>query len=64
MHRVVPSEPCPELNCPESEQITLSDRCCKVCRGMEKTSPGLILTTVEGFLHDLEKRLVQSMSYF
>uniref|UniRef100_A0A8C1CNQ5 NEL-like protein 2 n=1 Tax=Cyprinus carpio carpio TaxID=630221 RepID=A0A8C1CNQ5_CYPCA len=24
---------CPELNCPESEQITLTDRCCKVCRG-------------------------------
>lgn len=39
MHRVVPSEPCPELNCAESEQIALSDRCCKVCRGMEeKTS--------------------------
>lgn len=37
MHRVVPSEPCPVLNCPESEQITLNDRCCKVCRGMEKT---------------------------
>lgn len=33
MHRVVPSEPCPELSCAESEQIALSDRCCKVCRG-------------------------------
>ncbi|KAI9519722.1 Protein kinase C-binding protein nell2 [Dissostichus eleginoides] len=33
MHRVVPSEPCPELNCAESEQITLNGRCCKVCRG-------------------------------
>lgn len=36
MHRVVPSEPCPELNCPESEQIALSGRCCKVCRGIEE----------------------------
>ncbi|KAJ8374093.1 hypothetical protein SKAU_G00046730 [Synaphobranchus kaupii] len=32
MHRVEDSS-CPELNCPESEQITLTDRCCKVCRG-------------------------------
>lgn len=36
MHRLVPSDPCPELNCAESEQIVLSDRCCKVCRGMEE----------------------------
>ncbi|XP_020501544.1 protein kinase C-binding protein NELL2a isoform X2 [Labrus bergylta] len=40
MHRVVPSEPCPELNCAESEQITLSDRCCKVCRGHDFCSEG------------------------
>ncbi|KAM7396995.1 hypothetical protein PAMP_019994 [Pampus punctatissimus] len=40
MHRVVPSEPCPELNCPESEQITLTDRCCKVCRGHDFCSEG------------------------
>uniref|UniRef100_A0A3P8VB44 Neural EGFL like 2 n=1 Tax=Cynoglossus semilaevis TaxID=244447 RepID=A0A3P8VB44_CYNSE len=40
MHRVVPSEPCPELNCPESEQITLNDRCCKVCRGHDFCSEG------------------------
>ncbi|KAM9854079.1 protein kinase C-binding protein NELL2a [Aulostomus maculatus] len=40
MHRVVPSEPCPELQCPESEQITLSDRCCKVCRGHDFCSEG------------------------
>lgn len=33
MHRLVPSEPCPELDCAESEQIVLNDRCCKVCRG-------------------------------
>lgn len=45
MHRVVPSEPCPELNCPESEQITLSDRCCKVCRGMDQTSARTYMTT-------------------
>ncbi|CAM9175063.1 unnamed protein product, partial [Lampetra planeri] len=37
---VVPSEPCPELKCPESEQITLSDRCCKVCRGHDFCSEG------------------------
>ncbi|XP_073328548.1 protein kinase C-binding protein NELL2a isoform X1 [Pagrus major] len=40
MHRVVPSEPCPELNCAESEQIALSDRCCKVCRGHDFCSEG------------------------
>lgn len=33
MHRLVPGEPCPELDCAESEQIVLNDRCCKVCRG-------------------------------
>uniref|UniRef100_A0A4W4HQ48 Neural EGFL like 2 n=1 Tax=Electrophorus electricus TaxID=8005 RepID=A0A4W4HQ48_ELEEL len=34
MRRVeIESTPCPELNCPESEQITLTDRCCRVCRG-------------------------------
>ncbi|TSK13402.1 Protein kinase C-binding protein NELL2 [Bagarius yarrelli] len=32
MHKVQINE-CPELNCPETQQITLSDRCCKVCRG-------------------------------
>ncbi|RVE71578.1 hypothetical protein OJAV_G00053320 [Oryzias javanicus] len=40
MHRVVPTEPCPELNCPESEQIALSNRCCKVCRGHDFCSDG------------------------
>uniref|UniRef100_A0AAQ6AQA8 Neural EGFL like 2 n=1 Tax=Amphiprion ocellaris TaxID=80972 RepID=A0AAQ6AQA8_AMPOC len=40
MHRVVPSEPCPELTCPESEQITLTGRCCKVCRGHDFCSEG------------------------
>ncbi|XP_064877438.1 LOW QUALITY PROTEIN: protein kinase C-binding protein NELL2 [Oncorhynchus nerka] len=29
----VENDPCPELTCPESEHITLTDRCCKVCRG-------------------------------
>ncbi|MED6246317.1 Protein kinase C-binding protein nell2 [Ataeniobius toweri] len=33
MHRVITTDPCPQLNCPESEQIALSSRCCKVCRG-------------------------------
>lgn len=33
MHRLVPSEACPQLDCAESEQIVLNDRCCKVCRG-------------------------------
>uniref|UniRef100_A0A8C8LYS2 Protein kinase C-binding protein NELL2 n=1 Tax=Oncorhynchus tshawytscha TaxID=74940 RepID=A0A8C8LYS2_ONCTS len=27
---------CVCLNCPESEQVNLTDRCCKVCRGMGK----------------------------
>uniref|UniRef100_A0AAQ4RLB6 Neural EGFL like 2 n=1 Tax=Gasterosteus aculeatus aculeatus TaxID=481459 RepID=A0AAQ4RLB6_GASAC len=34
------SHPCPELNCSESEQITLNDRCCKVCRGHDFCSEG------------------------
>uniref|UniRef100_A0A8C5DZP1 Neural EGFL like 2 n=1 Tax=Gouania willdenowi TaxID=441366 RepID=A0A8C5DZP1_GOUWI len=33
-------EPCPELNCPEAEQITLSDRCCKICQGHDFCSEG------------------------
>ncbi|XP_013876273.1 protein kinase C-binding protein NELL2a isoform X1 [Austrofundulus limnaeus] len=40
MHRVVQSDPCPELSCPESEQIALSSRCCKVCRGHDFCSEG------------------------
>ncbi|XP_017340122.1 protein kinase C-binding protein NELL2 [Ictalurus punctatus] len=32
MHKVQNSE-CPELNCPETQQVTLTDRCCRVCRG-------------------------------
>ncbi|XP_014004287.1 protein kinase C-binding protein NELL2 [Salmo salar] len=40
MHRVVMTSPCPELNCPESEQITLTDRCCKVCRGHDFCAEG------------------------
>ncbi|XP_030629828.1 protein kinase C-binding protein NELL2a isoform X2 [Chanos chanos] len=39
MHREL-SSGCPELNCPESEQITLSDRCCKVCRGHDFCAEG------------------------
>uniref|UniRef100_A0A3Q3VWZ9 Uncharacterized protein n=1 Tax=Mola mola TaxID=94237 RepID=A0A3Q3VWZ9_MOLML len=37
---MVPTEPCPELNCAESEQIALDDRCCKVCRGHDFCSEG------------------------
>ncbi|XP_073687375.1 protein kinase C-binding protein NELL2a [Garra rufa] len=33
MHRVTDAEDCPQLTCTESDQITLTDRCCKVCRG-------------------------------
>ncbi|XP_028305314.1 protein kinase C-binding protein NELL2a isoform X2 [Gouania willdenowi] len=40
MHQIVSSEPCPELNCPEAEQITLSDRCCKICQGHDFCSEG------------------------
>uniref|UniRef100_A0A6Q2YF50 NEL-like protein 2 n=1 Tax=Esox lucius TaxID=8010 RepID=A0A6Q2YF50_ESOLU len=40
MHRVVATTPCPELNCPESEQVTLDDRCCKVCRGHDFCGEG------------------------
>ncbi|MBN3317000.1 NELL2 protein, partial [Atractosteus spatula] len=39
MHRMS-SEDCPELNCPESEQINLSDRCCKVCKGHDFCAEG------------------------
>lgn len=40
MHRVVTSHTCPDLTCPESEQITLTDRCCKVCRGHDFCAEG------------------------
>ncbi|KAI2648662.1 Protein kinase C-binding protein NELL2 [Labeo rohita] len=32
MHRVTNTD-CPQLTCADSDQITLTDRCCKVCRG-------------------------------
>lgn len=32
MQRVVKSD-CPALNCLESQQISLSNSCCKVCKG-------------------------------
>ncbi|KAL2102354.1 hypothetical protein ACEWY4_001522 [Coilia grayii] len=38
--RRVENAACPELNCPESEQITLTDRCCKVCRGHDFCAEG------------------------
>ncbi|XP_039199497.1 protein NEL-like isoform X4 [Crotalus tigris] len=31
---------CPALNCPESQQISLSKRCCKVCKGHDFCSEG------------------------
>uniref|UniRef100_A0A8B9RAA8 Neural EGFL like 2 n=1 Tax=Astyanax mexicanus TaxID=7994 RepID=A0A8B9RAA8_ASTMX len=31
---------CPELKCPEAEQLTVSDRCCKVCRGHDFCAEG------------------------
>ncbi|KAK3544622.1 hypothetical protein QTP86_019138 [Hemibagrus guttatus] len=38
--RKVESNTCPELNCPESEQITLTDRCCKVCQDIDECAEG------------------------
>ncbi|KAH0616623.1 hypothetical protein JD844_027879 [Phrynosoma platyrhinos] len=35
MQRVVKSD-CPALSCPESQQISLSNSCCKVCKGKTK----------------------------
>lgn len=65
MHRVVSSEPCPELNCPESEQIAVSGRCCKVCRGMEKVL--LLITNVTfiiiGFVVCTKKLFVAERTY-
>lgn len=31
--KLVESSGCPALDCPESQQITLSRSCCKVCKG-------------------------------
>uniref|UniRef100_A0AAY4EVN9 Protein kinase C-binding protein NELL2 n=1 Tax=Denticeps clupeoides TaxID=299321 RepID=A0AAY4EVN9_9TELE len=39
--------PCPELNCPELEQISLTDRCCKVCRGHDFCAEGSSQICVE-----------------
>ncbi|KAL0963113.1 hypothetical protein UPYG_G00349860 [Umbra pygmaea] len=38
---------CPDLTCPESEQITLTDQCCKVCRGHDFCMEGQSLSCVE-----------------
>ncbi|XP_031439105.1 protein kinase C-binding protein NELL2 [Clupea harengus] len=38
---------CPELSCPESEQITLTDRCCRVCRGHDFCAEGHSQSCVE-----------------
>lgn len=40
MHKVQNSGECPELKCPEAEQLTVSDRCCKVCRGHDFCAEG------------------------
>ncbi|XP_047660262.1 protein kinase C-binding protein NELL2 isoform X2 [Tachysurus fulvidraco] len=45
--RKVESKTCPELNCPESEQITLTDRCCKVCQGHDFCADGYSSSCVE-----------------
>uniref|UniRef100_A0AAR2JSW5 Neural EGFL like 2 n=1 Tax=Pygocentrus nattereri TaxID=42514 RepID=A0AAR2JSW5_PYGNA len=45
--RRVESTSCPELTCPESEQITLTDRCCKVCRGHDFCAEGYSSSCVE-----------------
>ncbi|KAM9467339.1 protein kinase C-binding protein NELL2 [Clarias gariepinus] len=45
--RRVESNACPELNCPESEQITLTDRCCKVCQGHDFCADGYSSSCVE-----------------
>ncbi|CAL8277731.1 unnamed protein product, partial [Gadus morhua 'NCC'] len=38
---------CPALSCPESEQISLTDRCCKVCRGHDFCAEGWAERCVE-----------------
>uniref|UniRef100_A0AAY4EPY2 Protein kinase C-binding protein NELL2 n=1 Tax=Denticeps clupeoides TaxID=299321 RepID=A0AAY4EPY2_9TELE len=43
----VDDPPCPELNCPELEQISLTDRCCKVCRGHDFCAEGSSQICVE-----------------
>lgn len=45
--RRVESTSCPELNCPESEQISLTDRCCKVCPGHDFCREGYSSSCVE-----------------
>ncbi|XP_041934937.1 protein kinase C-binding protein NELL2 isoform X2 [Alosa sapidissima] len=45
--RRVENAACPELNCPKSEQITLTDRCCKVCRGHDFCVEGHSQSCVE-----------------
>ncbi|XP_053111315.1 protein kinase C-binding protein NELL2 isoform X2 [Hemicordylus capensis] len=39
MQRVVKAD-CPALNCPDSQQISLSNSCCKVCKGHNFCSEG------------------------
>ncbi|NXT60296.1 NEL protein, partial [Chaetops frenatus] len=36
----IPKESCTALNCPESQQITLSHSCCKICKGHDFCTEG------------------------
>uniref|UniRef100_A0A6Q2ZCF6 NEL-like protein 2 n=1 Tax=Esox lucius TaxID=8010 RepID=A0A6Q2ZCF6_ESOLU len=45
--RRVENTPCPELTCPESEQIALTDQCCKICRGHDFCAEGHSLSCME-----------------
>ncbi|XP_053111318.1 protein kinase C-binding protein NELL2 isoform X5 [Hemicordylus capensis] len=39
MQRVVKAD-CPALNCPDSQQISLSNSCCKVCKDIDECAEG------------------------
>ncbi|XP_026856844.2 protein kinase C-binding protein NELL2 isoform X1 [Electrophorus electricus] len=43
MHRVQSGD-CPELHCPEAQQVTITDRCCKICRGHDFCAEGHFCT--------------------
>ncbi|XP_061493819.1 protein kinase C-binding protein NELL2 isoform X2 [Rhineura floridana] len=58
MQRIVKSN-CPALNCPESQQISLSNSCCKVCKGHNFCSEGHKCLE-NSFCKNLEDRAVCS----
>ncbi|XP_053260659.1 protein kinase C-binding protein NELL2 isoform X2 [Podarcis raffonei] len=58
MQRIVKSD-CPALNCPESQQISLSNSCCKVCKGHDFCSEGHKCLE-NSFCRNLEDRAVCS----